>query len=152
MYFQSLFEIRKRGVKKTVELWRQAFSGEVTIFLPEMRPFNIKQDLYSEGFNPFENHVLYKLDRRLYLIYQATKYRLANILGIFPEVYFVSDLTETIFFRIRHRGNSEYGYSGGFKNSAIRLWKDIKFGFEDYVDRRKSVINRIMEKLHVKCF
>jgi len=152
MLYQSLFEFRRRGFKKTIELWRQALSGELTIYFPFMRPFDIKEndELYPEGFNPFENHVLYKIDRRLYLIYQATKYQLADVLGIFDEVYFVSDFLETIFFRIRHKGDPEYGYNGGIKCFIIRLWRDLKFEFGCYIERRKSSTKRIMEKLQAK--
>jgi len=148
--YKSLFHFRKNGINKTIEMWKEAFSGEVTIALPIMRPFNIKNDSYAKGFNPFENHVLYKLDPRIYLVYQATKYQLAEVLGIFPEVYFVSDLLETIFFRIRHKGDPEYGYNGGLKGFIIRFWKDIKFEFEDYIDRRKRAVKRIMEKFQAK--
>jgi len=152
MLYQSLFEFRRRGFKKTIELWRQAFSGELTIYFPFMRPFNIKNDTYPEGFNPFENHILYKLDKRLYLAYQAGKYKLADVLGIFDEVYFVSYLMELIFFRIRHRGNPEYGYNNGIKGFIIRFWRDLKFEFGCYIERRKNSAKRIMEKLQAKSF
>jgi len=146
MLYQSLFEFRRRGFKKTIGLWKQAFSGE-TVYLPIMRPFNIKEndELYPEGFNPFENHVLYKIDRRLYLAYQSTKYQLANVLGIFPEVYLISDLIELIFFRIRHRGDPEYGYNGGFKGFVNQLWKDLKFEFGWYIEKRKDSVKRIKD-------
>jgi hypothetical protein len=146
--YKSLFHFRKNGIKKTIEMWKEAFSGEVTIALPIMRPFNIKNDTYAEGFNPFENHVLYKLDRRLYLVYQSTKYQLANILGIFPEVYLVSDLTELIFFRIRHRGDPEYGYNGGFKNFVNQFFQDLRFELDDYIDNRKKVVKKLKTRFH----
>jgi hypothetical protein len=150
MLYQSLFNFRKRGVRKTVELWRQAFSGELTIYFPFMRPFDIKKndELYSEGFNPFENHILYKIDRRLYLAYQSGKYKLADVLGIFPEVYFVSDLIETFFFRIRHRGDPDYGYNGGFKNFVNQFFEDLRFEFKDYLDNRKRVVKKLKTKFH----
>jgi hypothetical protein len=152
MLYQSLFNFRKRGVRKTIELWRQAFSGELTIYLPLMRPFDIKENdkSYPKGFNPFENHILYKIDRRLYLAYQSAKYQLADVFGIFPEVYLISDLMELIFFRVRHRGDPEYGYNGGFKGFVIRFWKDLKFEFKWYIEERKNSVKRIMEKIHAK--
>jgi hypothetical protein len=146
--YGSLFHFRKNGIKKTVEMWKEAFSGKVTIALPVMRPFNMKNDTYSKGFNPFENHVLYKLDKRLYLAYQATKYQLSDILGIFPEIYFLSDLMELIFFRIRHRGDPEYGYNGGFKGFVIQFFRDLKFELEDYIDNRRRSAKKLKTRFH----
>jgi hypothetical protein len=149
--YRALFRIRGRHrIKKTMILWAKAFNGDVDIRLPLLRFFNIKKDSYAKGFNPFENHILYKLDKRLYLAYQATKYQLADVLGIFPEVYFLSDLTEFIFFRIRHRGDPEYGYNGGFKGFVIQFFKDLKFTFDDYAERRGKIISQTVKKLKTK--
>lgn len=149
--YRALFRIRGRHrIKKTMILWAKAFNGDVDIRLPLLRFFNIKKDSYADGYNPFENHILYKLDRRLYLAYQAAKYQLADILGIFPEVYFISDLIEFIFFRIRHRGDPKYGYNDGFKGFVIHFFRYLKLTFEDYAERREKIIKRNIKNLQSK--
>jgi len=149
--YGSLFRLRGRHrIKKTMILWAKAFNGDVDIRLPLVRFFNIKEDFYTEGFNPFENHIFYKIDRRLYLAYQAAKYQLADVLGIFPEVYFLSDLIELIFFRIRRRGDPEYGYNGGFKGFVIQFFRDLKFEFDYYAEIRTKIISQTVKKLKTK--
>jgi len=155
--YRALFRIRGRHrIKKTMILWAKAFNGDVDIRLPLLRFFNIKEeeesDSYPEGFNPFENHILYKIDKRLYLAYQAAKYQLADILGIFPEVYFISDLIELIFFRIRHRGDPEWGYVGGLKGFINQFFRDLKFEFDDYAERRGKIISQTVKKLKTKIY
>jgi len=156
--YRALFRIRGRHrVKKTMILWAKAFKGEVAIRLPLLRFFNVKENSsYEKGFDPFENHIFYKLDKRFYLTYQAVKYQIADVLGIFPEVYFLSDLIELIFFRIRHRGDPEYGYNGGFKGFIIEFFRDLKFEFDDYVERREKIAKRniknLQSKLHIVFF
>jgi len=149
--YRALFRIRGRHrIKKTMILWAKAFNGDVDIRLPLLRFFNVKEEFSAEDYNPFEGHIFYKLDKRLYLAYQSTKYYLADVLGIFPEVYFLSDLMELIFFRIRHRGDPEYGYNGGFKGFIIQFFRDLKFEFDDYAERRVKIVKRNIKNLQAK--
>jgi hypothetical protein len=102
-----------------------------------MRLFDIREDYCCE--NPYEHHIIYKLNKKLFLMYQAIKYKIAVTLGVYPEVYCFSSFLEIFFYRIRNKNKTRSIFS--------YFYDEIKLSFWDYLERRHLITIEEEEKL-----